>query len=97
VQYVLPDDLVTTEGGRGFDFSARLGRQPTANVTLTLFSSNALEGSVSPTRVVFTPSTWFRPHLFSVRGLRDAAADGDQIYRYAPLIAVVFAQSFLIS
>jgi hypothetical protein len=45
----------TTEAGGAATFNVRLNGKPTANVAITLSVSDATEGKLSQTTLVFTP------------------------------------------
>jgi hypothetical protein len=49
-------------------------------VTVGLSSSDATEGSVSPTSLTFTPVNWNAAQTVTVTGLDDAFADGNVVY-----------------
>jgi large repetitive protein len=70
----------TTEFVDSDIFTIVLASQPTANVTIPIFSSNEAEGTVDVDSVTFTPSNWFLPQTITVTGVDDLIADGDQIY-----------------
>jgi hypothetical protein len=72
--------LVTSEAGGTATFTVRLNTQPTANVTIALSSSDATEGTVSPTSVTFTTANWSTPQTVTVTGQNDAVDDGDIAY-----------------
>ena len=75
--------LVTGEDGTTANFTVVLGTVPTANVTIGLSSSNAAEGTVSPSSVVFTPANSAVAQTVTVTGVDDAAApmvDGNIAY-----------------
>lgn len=72
--------LTTSEAGSTASFSVVLGRRPVANVTVDLFTSDATEGAVSPTRLVFTPDDWDVPRTVIVTGQDDDIDDGDAHY-----------------
>ncbi|MDB4972743.1 MAG: hypothetical protein JWN48_1084 [Myxococcaceae bacterium] len=67
-------------------FQVKLLSQPTANVTLTVVSSNTAEGTVNPVTLTFTPGltgspgSYADPQTVSVKGVDDAVADHDQQY-----------------
>lgn len=54
---IAPTSLTTAEGGSPATFTIRLEHKPTAPVTIGLTSSDASEGTVSPSSVVFTADT----------------------------------------
>jgi hypothetical protein len=72
--------LVTDEGGGTATFDIRLVSEPTANVTIALSSSDAGEGTVSPSMVVFTAANWNAFQTVTVTGADDFVADGSQGY-----------------
>jgi large repetitive protein len=72
--------LTTTEAGGTAEFSITLNSQPTADVTISVSSSDVTEGTVSPTSVTFTPLNWNSIVTVIVTGVDDAIADGDQPY-----------------
>ena len=74
-------NLVTSEdGSRVVTFEMRLAIQPDAAVTVTLRSSDATEGTVSPDNLTFTRNNWNTPQSVTVTGVDDAEDDGDQSY-----------------
>ncbi|WP_417748223.1 Calx-beta domain-containing protein [Rosistilla oblonga] len=74
--------LTTRESGTRSDtFRVVLNSQPTATVTIPLSSNNALEGTVSPSQLVFTTSNWNVPQTVTVTGQNDDIDDGDQSYK----------------
>ncbi len=75
--------LVTTETGGTDSFTVVLRSQPTANVTLTLSTSDATEGVPNPTSLTFTPADWNAPQTVTVIGIDDAFVDGNQVYTIA--------------
>jgi subtilisin family serine protease len=68
--------LSTDETGGTDTFSLKLTRQPTANVTVAIDSSNTNEGTVSPDSVTFTPGDWDVAQIVTVTGVNDDIADG---------------------
>ena len=72
--------LVTTEAGGQATFTMVLNVAPTADVFITLTSSDLTEGTVSPSSVRFTPTNWNAPQTVTVTGVDDPVADGDQLY-----------------
>ena len=69
--------LTTTEAGGTAQFTVRLNTQPTANVTITLTSSNPAEGTVSPSSLTFTPANWNSSQLVTITGVDDDVDDDD--------------------
>ena len=72
--------LVTTEGGGSAAFSVVLIGPPTANVTISLTSSNPSEGTPSVSSLTFTPLNWNVAQTVTVTGLQDFVNDGSQAY-----------------
>jgi hypothetical protein len=70
----------TTEAGAQATFTVVLNSEPTATVTLAVSSSDATEGTVSPSTLTFTPANWKAPQTVTVTGADDDAADGQQGY-----------------
>src|SRR5213079_2317905 len=64
--------LTTTEAGGTATFTVVLNSQPTANVTIAVSSSDAAEGSVSPTTLTFTAGNWNVAQTVTVTGVDDA-------------------------
>ena len=73
--------LVTSESGTSASLSVVLTSQPTANVTITLASSDTTEGTVSPAMLVFTSANWNTAQLASVTGVNDAAGGWKHLVR----------------
>jgi hypothetical protein len=72
--------LITSEGGLTATFTVVLDNQPTADVSLTLQSSDTTEGTVSSDPLSFTPDNWATPQTVTVTGKNDNKADGSIIY-----------------
>ena len=73
----------TTEAGGAATFTVVLNSEPTASVTIGLTSSDATEGTVSPSALTFTPSgagLWSTPQTVTVTGVDDLVADGGVVY-----------------
>lgn len=73
--------LLVSELGDKDTFTIVLNSQPTANVTMTVQTTDNTEGFPSPTSVTFTPADWFMPKTITVTGRDDALADGNQVFR----------------
>jgi Domain of unknown function (DUF4347)/Bacterial Ig domain/SMP-30/Gluconolactonase/LRE-like region len=73
--------LETTESGAKGQFSVVLENRPSANVTVTLASSNSGEGVPAPTSVTFTPANWNVAQTVIVTGVADHVVDGDQTFQ----------------
>jgi hypothetical protein len=79
--------LLTSENGTSDSFIVQLNTQPTAQVTLSLASSNVLEGTVSPATLYFTTTAgqaystatgiggWNVNHVVTVTGVDDTVLD----------------------
>lgn len=72
--------LHTTETGGTATFALSLGSSPSADVSISVTSSNTLEGTVAPPTYLFTPATWSTPQIVTITGVDDAFADGNQTY-----------------
>lgn len=73
--------LTTSESGLSDQFSIVLNSEPTASVTINLWSNNTSEGIASPASVIFIPSEWNIPQLVTVTGANDFVVDGSQEYQ----------------
>ena len=71
---------LTVEEGTTETFTVELTRQPTANVTVTIESRDTTEGTVSPTRLIFTSTTWNMAQNVSVTGVEDNVNDGSMTW-----------------
>jgi hypothetical protein len=76
-----PALLLTSESGAGSSFKVVLNRAPSATVRLPLDSSDAGEGKVSPSELVFEPGAWNLPQTVTVSGIDDGERDGSQGYQ----------------
>ncbi len=75
--------LVTSEDGQTATFTIALGSAPTSDVSIGLTSSNAAEGAVSPSSVVFNAGNFNAPQTVTVTGVDDVAnpmVDGNISY-----------------
>jgi hypothetical protein len=63
--------LVTTEAGGTATFQLTLSSQPTQNVTVSVASGDASEGTASPAGVTFTTASWNVPQTVTVTGVND--------------------------
>ena len=82
------DGLRTTEPGGTDEFLVKLTAKPTADVTISLTSSDTSEGTVSLAELVFTPDDWAANHWVTVEGVDDDEADGPQAYKIVTGAAV---------
>lgn len=72
--------LVTSESGGSAVFRVVLQSQPSADVTVPVYSLDLSEGDASPTSLTFTSANWNSIQTVTVTGVDDAIADGDQPY-----------------
>lgn len=72
------NSLQVSENGDQASVLIALATAPTADVVVTLSSSDISEGSVAPTTLVFSSANWRTPQLVTITGIDDAAVDGDQ-------------------
>lgn len=72
--------LHTTEGGGTATFTVALSAEPTANVAITVASTNPSEGTVSPLSLTLTRDNWYIPVTVTVTGIGDFIDDGDVDY-----------------
>lgn len=72
--------LQTGESGSAASFSVVLTKQPTANVTISIVSSDTTEGVVSTPALTFTPTNWNTAQSVTVTGVNDAVYDGNVAY-----------------
>lgn len=86
--------LFTTEWGGQARFTIVLTKQPTANVTVALSSSNTSEGTVSPESVTFNQDDWKAPQVVTVTGVDDAFPDSNKTYKIITAPAVSDDPSF---
>jgi hypothetical protein len=71
--------LTTTEALGTATFTVVLNSQPTADVTITLSSSDPTEGTV-PASITFAPAAWNVAQTVTVTGVDDVLDDGDVAY-----------------
>jgi large repetitive protein len=69
--------LLTYETGTTDKFTIVLNSAPTYPVTISLQSSNTLEGTVSPSSVTFTAANWNVAQTVTVTGVPDSTYDGN--------------------
>ena len=67
-----------TEAGSKSEFTVRLGKAPTAKVTVNVSSSDTSEGSVSPSELVFTSDDYNTTQSVTITGVDDSIYDGSQ-------------------
>jgi len=68
--------LATSEDGSTATFTVRLTAQPSADVMVSLGSSDTSEGTVSPASLVFTVSDWATDQVVTLTGVDDSVQDG---------------------
>ena len=73
---VRPSFLTYVPEGNASLVMLGLTSEPTANVTVSISSSDTTEAAVSHSRLVFTPTTWDTEQIVLVSSLRDGVADG---------------------
>lgn len=72
--------LVTTEAGGTATFTVALNTLPTADVSITLTSSDLTEGTVSPATLTFTNANGTTAQTVTITGVDDTVADGAIAY-----------------
>jgi len=70
----------TTEAGGTATFTVNLKTQPTANVSISLSSSDTTEGTVSPAYLLFSSSNWSTAQTVTVTGVNDTSVEGNKGY-----------------
>ena len=75
-------NTITAEDGPSDYVSIVLGAPPTISlpVTITLFSSDLGEGTVSTASVTFTSLNWDTPQVITITGTNDNVAEGTRVY-----------------
>jgi hypothetical protein len=73
--------LVTSETGTTATFVAWLGSKPTDTVTVAFSSSDATEGVVLTTQLVWTPADWQTGKTVTISGVDDLIDDNSVSYR----------------
>ncbi|MEW5852021.1 MAG: Calx-beta domain-containing protein [Myxococcota bacterium] len=68
--------LTVTEAGSQASFSVVLLSQPTADVTITVASSDPTEGTVGTASLTFTGGNWDTPQNVTITGANDDVDDG---------------------
>ncbi|MEI6775322.1 MAG: Calx-beta domain-containing protein, partial [Chloroflexales bacterium] len=75
-----PGSNSTSEAGGSVTFNVWLNSEPTGNVTIPITSNDQTEGTVSPTSLTFTPTTWMSAQVVTVTGVDDFVNDGNIAY-----------------
>ena len=72
----------TSEDGSTAEVGVTLATGPTANVVIDVASTNAVQGTVSPSQLTFTASNWNTAQTVTLTGVNDSpgVADGSQNY-----------------
>ncbi|AFM06286.1 BNR/Asp-box repeat protein [Bernardetia litoralis DSM 6794] len=70
----------TKEDGTTATFTVALPTAPTADVTVTVASGDATEGTVAPATLTFTSANFATAQTVTVTGVADAEDDGDITY-----------------
>jgi hypothetical protein len=73
-----PSSLVTTEAGGSTVFQAKLGARPASSVTVPVYVTDASEGTLQQTSLVFGPTNWWKNQPVTVVGKNDDYDDGNQ-------------------
>ncbi|MEZ4798217.1 MAG: hypothetical protein R2809_00270 [Flavobacteriales bacterium] len=68
-----------SEMGSTNSIPVTLNTQPSADVTISISSSNPSEISFSPATLTFTSANWNTPQYITVQGLDDSADDGNTV------------------
>lgn len=71
----------TNEDGGTATFTVVLKSKPTADVTIPVSSNAPLEGTVSPSSLLFTTANWKVAQTVTVTGVNDDVADGGIDYK----------------
>ncbi|MCY2962326.1 MAG: hypothetical protein NT069_01520, partial [Planctomycetota bacterium] len=74
---VSPISRHTTESAGTATFTVVLNSEPTANVSISLATTDTTEGSINKSELIFTPANWNSPQQVTVFGVNDAVDDGD--------------------
>ena len=81
LQVSTPTNSATvTEAGSKSGFTVRLGKAPTAKVTVNVSSGDTTEGSVSPSELVFTSDDYNTTQSVTVTGVDDSIYDGNKTW-----------------
>ena len=88
---LLPTSVATDEGGLTAEVMVSLMSEPTAQVVLTVTSSDEGEATASPSTLTFGPGSgaraWNMEQTLTVTGADDIVDDGDQNYVIAVSVA----------
>ena len=70
----------TSETGSTFAMRVKLSTEPTADVTLSISSTDLTEGTVLPATVTLTATTWNIGEVVTATGVADNTDDGNVVY-----------------
>ena len=70
--------FVTTESGGTDSFETVLRTQPEADVSISIYSTDTTEVTVSPQEIIFTPDNWNVSRTITLSGVEDSVDDNDQ-------------------
>ena len=68
--------ISVSEAGSTASFTLKLKSEPTANVVLSISSSNTAEGVVSPSSLLFSRNNWYTTQTVTVTGVDDYYDNG---------------------
>ncbi len=74
------NNIFTTESAGIAQFQVSLDIQPTADVTISVSSSNPNEGTTDVNSLTFTSGNWNQPQTVTVTGVDDGVSDGTVFY-----------------
>lgn len=74
------DGVTTSELATSDTFTVVLDSEPTADVTMTVASSELTEGTVAPSSLTFTAADWNAAQPVTVTGVDDDIDDGDRSF-----------------
>ncbi|WP_375560533.1 T9SS type A sorting domain-containing protein [Bernardetia sp. OM2101] len=72
--------VTTSEDGTTATFTVKLASAPTADVTVTVASGDATEGTVAPATLTFTSANFADAQTVTVTGVDDTEVDGNKTY-----------------
>lgn len=70
----------TDEDGGQASFTVELTSEPTATVSISIYSSDTGEGTVSPANLSFGAGNWSNSQTITITGVSDDIVDGNQTY-----------------
>ncbi|MBF0278446.1 MAG: S8 family serine peptidase [SAR324 cluster bacterium] len=77
---VTPPSIASSEDGSAAEFTVRLSKRPSADVSFSIGSSGAELGFISVDSLTFSSSNWNIPQTVTVKGADDFLMDGDQAF-----------------